>query len=84
MGGSSEAGAAPGGAGGDGGTDCEALGCEFSGDGLCDSRGLVTWVCFGAFDYQAFMDAGCEDAGSQVPRMCCPPDFMTECQTPPP
>jgi hypothetical protein len=41
----------------------------------------VTWVCWnGAFDYQAFMDGGCTDAATQVPRMCCPPDFATECQ----
>jgi hypothetical protein len=55
------------------------MGCEPEQNAFC-GEDLVTWVCSGAFDYQSFMDAGCMDPGTQVPRMCCPAEFLSECQ----
>lgn len=69
----------PGGSGGESGIDCEALGCEYEGLAACGDT-FMTWVCLGPFDRDAFMAGGCIDAGSQVPRMCCPSDFAVECQ----
>jgi hypothetical protein len=42
--------------------------------------GVITWVCLGGPNFQEFLDAGCTDAGTQVPRLCCPEDYLVECQ----
>jgi hypothetical protein len=66
--------------GGGGGTSVECPeGCEAN-EGAC-GMGMVTWACFtGPFDFKPFRDAGCMDLATQVPRFCCPPSFLPECQ----
>jgi hypothetical protein len=53
-------------------------GCEAQIDGACGD-GAITWVCTSSFDPMEFLDGGCDDLGSQVPRYCCPPSFRSEC-----
>ena len=53
-------------------------GCEPQANGACGSE-RVTWVCNGQFTPREFLDAGCTDPGTQVPRFCCPPTFKPEC-----
>jgi hypothetical protein len=82
QGGSSGAGEAGVGAeGGEGGgpaVECPTA-CEPQAQGACGNNG-VTWVCFGAGEPPDFEAGGCTDLATQVPRFCCPPTFLPECQ----
>jgi hypothetical protein len=66
-----------------GGGECVAncpADCTPEQGGFCGDD-LVTWVCTGSIiPIEEFSAAGCDDAGSQVPRYCCPPTFKPECQ----
>jgi hypothetical protein len=55
--------------------------CEPQPGGLCGDE-QITWVCSlpGPLPVQEFLDGGCTDAFTQVPRYCCPPTFKPECQ----
>jgi hypothetical protein len=53
--------------------------CEPQIEGFC-GEGQVTWVCTGTgVPYQEFIDAGCTDPATQVPRLCCPATYKSEC-----
>jgi hypothetical protein len=54
--------------------------CEPQAGGFCGQE-QVTWVCSspGTIPVQEFMDGGCTDPFTQVPRYCCPPTFKSEC-----
>jgi hypothetical protein len=41
----------------------------------------VVWKCSEGYDVE-FMTDNCEDAGTGLPRYCCPEDFLVECTTP--
>lgn len=54
--------------------------CEPQASGVCGSD-KATWVCTSSpIPVQDFMNGGCTDAFTQVPRYCCPPTFKPECQ----
>jgi hypothetical protein len=53
--------------------------CEPQIEGFCGEE-QVTWVCTGTgVPYQEFIDAGCTDPATQVPRLCCPATYKSEC-----
>jgi hypothetical protein len=74
-----EAGAPTGEAGGPA-LECPA-GCTAGSEPFCQDGG-VTWVCFGPgpTNYNALIEGGCTDLGTQVPRFCCPASFRADCQ----
>lgn len=54
-------------------------GCTPQMGGLCGSD-RITWVCTSSpFPSEEFRNGGCTDAGTQVPRYCCPTTFKPEC-----
>jgi hypothetical protein len=75
--GAGTAGTAGMGSGGTGGasptcaTDCRPT-------GPCTS-GEVSWTCGNGWDHQEFVDGGCTDQGTALPRYCCPPEFHAGC-----
>jgi hypothetical protein len=71
-------GASGAGNGGAGSNGCPT-GCEAQSSGFCGSE-QVTWVCTSTFVPNVFLDAGCTDPATQVPRYCCPSTFKPECQ----
>jgi hypothetical protein len=55
-------------------------GCEAQPRGLC-GEDEVTWVCTTSpIPVEEFMNGGCVDQFTQVPRYCCPSTFKPECQ----
>jgi hypothetical protein len=43
------------------------------------SAGQVSWTCGNNHDYQEFIDAGCTDQATGLPRYCCAPEFHPDC-----
>jgi hypothetical protein len=53
-------------------TDCRPAGACVGGE--------VSWTCGNAWDHQQFVDGGCTDQGTALPRYCCPPEFYPDCK----
>jgi hypothetical protein len=85
SGGAGEGGASTGGTAGTGagGTGGAAPACPAdctSGTSAGCAAGQVSWTCGNGFDYQEFIDAGCTDQATGLPRFCCPPEAFSGCQ----
>jgi hypothetical protein len=53
-------------------TDCRPAGACVGGE--------VSWTCGNGWDHQEFVDGGCTDQGTALPRYCCPPEFHADCK----
>jgi hypothetical protein len=39
----------------------------------------ISWLCGNGFNDQEFVDGGCTDQATALPRYCCPPEFFPDC-----